>query len=105
MNMDEKFEKINWEMLQKFMEKNPEIATFLGFHDPYDKLLGDASLKAVYEDLELLEEWWRKIEENIDYNTLSDSNKVDWKVLNRALSLWKFGFYEQRMYERDPEGL
>ena len=105
MNTDEKFEKINWEMLQKFMEKNPGIATFLGFHDPYDKLLGDASLKAVYENLELLEEWHARITENIDYESLSDSNKIDWKVVDRAYNLWKFGFYERRMYERDPEGL
>jgi len=105
MDADKKFEKINWEMLQKFMDKNPEMATFLGFHDPYDKLLGDASLKAVYENLELLEEWRRKIEENIDYDSLSDNNKIDWKVLDRAHNLWKFGFYERRMHERDPEGL
>lgn len=105
MNMDEEFEKINWEMLQKFLDKNPEMGTFLGFHDPYDKLLGDASVKAVYENLELLEEWRRKIKENIQYESLSDNNKIDWKVLDHAYYLWKFRFYEQRMHERNPEGL
>jgi len=105
MNMDEEFEKINSEMLQKFLDKNPEMGTFLGFHDPYDKLLGNASLKAAYENLELLEEWRRKIKENIDYESLSDNNKIDRKILDHVYNLWKFGFYEQRMHERNPEGL
>jgi len=105
MDANKEFEAINWEMLQKFLEKNPGMATFIGFHEPYDELLGDASLKAVYENLELLEEWRRKVQGTIDYDALSDDNKIDWKVLDRAYALWKFGFDERRMYERDPEGL
>jgi uncharacterized protein (DUF885 family) len=105
MTMDEQFERINWEMLQKFLKKNPGTATFLGFHDPYDKLLGDATLKAVYENLELIEEWHSQVEQNIDFEALSDSNKIDWQVLDRAYNLWRFSFYERRTHEKDPEGL
>ena len=47
MSEDEKFEKLNMEVFQKFMAVNPFYATFLGLHDPYDMQMQDGSSKNV----------------------------------------------------------
>jgi len=61
MNADEEFEKLTQEALQQFLERNPEYATILGFHEPYDKLLSNGSIEEVYENLKLMENWLNKI--------------------------------------------
>ena len=100
-----KFEKLSDEMLKRFMDKNPEMATFLGFHDPYDKLMSDGSLESVYENLELLKEWRDRVREEINFESLSDDNKIDWRIIERAYDLWKFFIYEHRTHETDPDAL
>lgn len=44
-------------MFQKFIEKNPQYATFFGLHDPYDRLMPYGSAKNVFESLNLIKEW------------------------------------------------
>ncbi len=105
MNADEKFEKLNDEMLKRFIDKNPEMATFLGFHDPYDKLLSDGSLEAVYENLELLKEWRDRTRKEIDFEALSDNNKIDRRIIERAYDLSKFSIYEHRIHETNPDAV
>ena len=46
---DEMFEKLSKETLDKFLEKNPDFATFLGLHEPYDYLLPDGSTETFVE--------------------------------------------------------
>jgi hypothetical protein len=36
MNEDESFEKLTKEFLDRFLDNNPDFATQLGLHDPYD---------------------------------------------------------------------
>jgi uncharacterized protein (DUF885 family) len=105
LNADEKFEKLSDEMLKRFLEKNPDMATFLGFHDPYDKLLPDGSLEAIYENLELLREVRDRMREEINFESLNDDNRIDWKIVERAYDLWKFSIYEHRTHETDPDAL
>jgi uncharacterized protein (DUF885 family) len=105
LNADEKFEKLSREMLERFLEKNPEMATFLGFHDPYDKLLSDGSLEAVYEDLELLKEWRDRMREEINFGSLSEDNKIDWRIIEHVYNLSEFSIYEQRTHETNPDAL
>lgn len=54
MNVDEVFEKLAQEGLQEFLEMNPGWATFLGFPEPYDKLLSNGSVEEVCENLKLM---------------------------------------------------
>lgn len=39
LSVNEKFEKLSWEMFERLMAKIPHFATFIGLHEPYDKLL------------------------------------------------------------------
>lgn len=103
MNADEQFEELKKEMFDKFFEKNPHFASYLGLHDPYDYLLPKGDTAHVFENLEMLENYVRRMKETIDYNTLNDANKIDWQVLEKALEMNKFEVYEIRMHELNPD--
>ncbi len=102
MSVDEKFEELKKEMIDKFFEKNPHFASYLGLHDPYDYLLPKGGAAHVLENLKMLEEYVERMKATIDYNALSDVNKIDWQVLEKALEMTKFEVHEQRQYELNP---
>ncbi|MFQ6068699.1 MAG: DUF885 domain-containing protein [Candidatus Bathyarchaeia archaeon] len=103
MNVDEKFEELKKEMFDKFFEKNPHFASYLGLHDPYDYLLPKGDTAHVLENLKMLEEYVKRMKETIDYDALNDANKIDWQVLEKALEMSKFEIYERRMHELNPD--
>ena len=105
MNADEGFEKLTQEALQQFLERNPEYATFLGFHEPYDKLLSNGSIEQVYENLKLLKIWLNKMQTTINFDELNEEHKMDWRLLENAYESSKFSAYEQRAHEKNPEAL
>jgi uncharacterized protein (DUF885 family) len=103
MNADEMFEKLSQEILDKFLEKNPDFATYLGLHDPYDYLLPKGSTDLLLENLQLMEEWIRRLNETINRDELNEDNQTDWNVIEKTYELFKFQFYEQRMHELNPD--
>jgi len=105
MDANEAFEKLADEALKQFVDENPVWATFLGFHDPYDRLLSDGSIEQVYENLRLMEEWLEKIRKTVDFDALDEEHKVDWKLLENAYERFKFSAYEERAHEKNPEAL
>ena len=105
MGEDEKFEKINGEMFQKLLELNPDFATHIGLHDPYDDLLPDGSAAQVERNLKLAEDWVRRLGDEVEREKLSAENRIDWEALEMALEFSRFYFYEHRAYERDPDAL
>jgi len=100
---DEKFEKLKKEMVDKFFEKNPHFASVLGLHDPFDYLLPKGDTAHIIENLEMLEDYVKRMRETIDYNSLNDANKIDWQVLERILEVSTFEVYERRMHELNPD--
>lgn len=103
MNADEKFEKLKKEMYNRFFEKNPHFASYLGLHDPYDYLLPKGDTANVLENLKMIEEFVARMKDTVEYEDLSGSNKIDWKVAQKALESFRFDFYEYRKYERNPD--
>jgi len=103
LSADEKFEELKKGMFDKFFEKNPHFASYLGLHDPYDYLLPKGDTAHVLENLEMLEESVKRTKETVDYDALNDANKIDWQVLEKALGMSKFEVYEQRMHELNPD--
>lgn len=90
-------------MQNKFFEKNPDFATYLGLHEPYDYLMPSASTELLEENLHLLEEWIRTLKETIKHDELNAEHKIDWEVIEKAQEQWKFNFYERRMHELNPD--
>jgi hypothetical protein len=103
MNADETFEKLIQEMLDRLMEKNPDYATQLGLHEPYDSLLPSGATENLIENLQLLEETLKRLNNTLKREELNDQHKVDWEVIEQAYEQWKFIFYEQRTHESDPD--
>ena len=103
MNADEKFGDLKKEMIDKFFESNPHFASFLGLHDPYDYLLPRGDTAHIIEDLRMLEDHVKRMKKTIDFNDLEDANKTDWHVLEHTVKMNKFGFYEQRTHELNPD--
>ena len=103
MSADEKFEKLKEEVFRRFFEENPVFASYLGLHEPFDYQLPKGDTGHVLENLKILEESVKRMKETIDYNTLSDANKIDWHVLEKAVEANRFDFYERRQHERDPD--
>jgi len=105
LNADEMFEKLSQEMLDKFLEKNPDFATYLGLHEPYDYLLPNGSTERLVETLRLIEEWIKRLNETIRREELNEDHKIDWEVIEKAYEHYKFSLYEQRMHELNPDAL
>lgn len=103
MSEDERFEKLNMEMFQRLMEKNPHYATFFGLHDPYDWQMPDGSSRNVFESLELAKEWVDRMRETVKYEKLRGDHKVDWKVIELAYEREKFSVNEHRVWETNPD--
>ncbi|MEM2911737.1 MAG: DUF885 domain-containing protein [Candidatus Bathyarchaeia archaeon] len=103
LNADEAFEKLAKEMLEQFLDKNPDFATYLGLHEPYDYMLPKGSTEKIVENLQLMEEWLKRLNMNINRAELNSEHKIDWAVLEKVYELWKFDFYERRMHELNPD--
>lgn len=103
LNADEEFEKLNQTMLDKFLERNPHFATYLGLHEPYDYLLPDGSTEGLLGNLRLMEEWVNRLKETVKYDELNEEHKIDWELIEKAYEHSKFSFYEQRMHELNPD--
>ncbi|UCE29006.1 MAG: DUF885 domain-containing protein [Candidatus Bathyarchaeota archaeon] len=103
MNADEKFRNLKKEMIEKFFESNPDFASYLGLHDPYDYLLPRGDTAHIIKDLKMLEDYVKRMKKTIDFNDLEDANKTDWQVLEHTVKMNKFGFYEQRTHELNPD--
>lgn len=103
MSEDERFEKFNWGMFTKIMNKEPLFATFLGLHDPYDMLMPDGSSKSVFETLDLTKQWVDKMKETTKYEALNNDSKIDWKVIEHAYEQAKFSVYKHRTWETNPD--
>lgn len=89
--------------MARFLRLNPELATELGLHEPYDNMLPNGSTFRLFENHELGEEWLRNLKANVNREELNEENKLDWEVLERIQAQSKFELYEHRMHELNPD--
>ncbi len=103
MSSDETFERIGQEMFNELLEKNPDFATELGLHEPYDYLLPKGSADRYAENLEILQETLQRLKSELKREELSHQHEIDWEVIEKAYEQWKFALYEQRIHELNPD--
>ncbi|MDH5634434.1 MAG: hypothetical protein OEY30_01260, partial [Candidatus Bathyarchaeota archaeon] len=103
MNADQKFEELKKETIDKFFELNPHFASFMGLHDPYDCMLPKGDTARFFENHKILEDCVNRMKKTVEYDSLNDANKVDWRVLEDAFEFSKFDLYEVRSFERNPD--
>ena len=102
MSADQRFEELKKEMFGRFFEANPHFASYLGLHDPYDSQMPKGDTAHIIENLKLLEEFVERMKKAVDYNALSDDNRIDWQVMERAAEATRFETFELRMHELNP---
>jgi uncharacterized protein (DUF885 family) len=100
---DEKFDLLTKEMMERFLNNNPDLATQLGRHDPYDYLLPDGSTKRLLMNLEWEEEFLNRLEETVHRDELNDDHRLDWEVLERIHRYSAFTYHEHRLHELNPD--
>ncbi len=103
MSSDEMFERIGKEIFDKFMEANPDMATSLGLHEPYDWQLPDGSTERLLGNLRLEEEWMSRLDGNLRREQLNDAHKIEWDIIASWHESSKFFFYDRRVHELDPD--
>ena len=103
MDADKKFEELTQQMLEKFLEKNPDFATHLGLHEPYDYLLPDGSTERLKENLRMAEEWIKQLRDTINREELNQEHKTDWDIIEKTYEMWRFDFFELRRHELNPD--
>jgi uncharacterized protein (DUF885 family) len=103
MSSDETFERIGQEMFNELLEKNPDFATELGLHEPYDYLLPKGSADRYAENLQILQETLQRLKSELKREELTYQHEIDWEVIEKAYEQWKFALYEQRIHELNPD--
>jgi uncharacterized protein (DUF885 family) len=103
LSADERFDQLTKKMVDEFLELNPDYATELGLHDPYDYMLPDGSTKRLLKNLQLEEKWLNRLKETMKRQELNDEHKLDWDVLERVHEYSRFSFYEHRLHELNPD--
>ena len=105
MNADQKFDQLTKEMVSKLLKNNPDYATQLGLHEPYDYLLPNGTTERLVKNLELEEDWLQRLKETVSKEEISEEHKLDWEILKRLHRNSEFQFHEQRMHELNPDAL
>ena len=103
MSANEVFEKIGQEMLNKFLDNNPDYATQLGLHDPYDYLLPTGTSQRYIRDIELMHETLERLNKEVNREQLSAQHKIDWETIDLACKQGEFAFYEMKMHALNPD--
>ncbi|MFX1318169.1 MAG: DUF885 domain-containing protein [Promethearchaeota archaeon] len=103
MSADADFEALKNEFYERFYQMLPEVASMLGLHEPYDHLLSKGDLSRDFKIEKLLEEAIERMKSTIEFNTLNDSNKIDWQILERTLDIWKFNLHELNVNTLNPD--
>ncbi|MFQ5824069.1 MAG: DUF885 domain-containing protein [bacterium] len=97
---DGKFEALANNYIEKFLEMNPEWATYLGNHR-YDHRLNDYSLESVEREINFHKTYLDSLS-SIQENRLSLVNKIDYKILRTNLELMIFELDILKEYEWNP---
>jgi uncharacterized protein (DUF885 family) len=99
--LDEQFEKIAKDYVERLLQTHPEYATELGDHR-FDDKLTDYSDGAVAKELTTAKQFRQQLEQFNDLGQLSGANKVDVRLLKDNVDNEIFGLEELREREWDP---
>ncbi len=99
------FDTLNERMLLRFLDINPDMATMLGKHDPYDLLLPHGGVKRLQDNLGLLIDWNRDAERLLADEVLSSEQQISLETLRMSLSLQKFALEDYPLWRMYPDAL
>ena len=99
------FDTLNERMLIRLCEINPDMATILGKHDPYDHLLPHGGVKRLEDNLAMLIEWTAQAEEAAEDEQLSRDQSISLEVLRMTRDLHEFALKDYPLWRMYPDAL
>ncbi len=97
---NKKFKDLEEEIFDKFMKRNPVMATHMGIHE-YDDVLPDVTKQAHEEDMEMMEDWFEKLK-SFEDEELSEDNKIAKELGLHILDLMLFRMNELEHWKKQP---
>jgi uncharacterized protein (DUF885 family) len=98
---DDKFSKLVDQYLEFTWELSPMNATFNGVHK-YDDRLESFALSEAKKRLDKHRTFVARFQKEIDYNKLSEANRIDYKLIFDGLKSQEFLIERSRDLEEDP---
>ena len=83
-------DKLNEAMLKEFLKVNPDVATGLGIHEPYDWQLPHGGFKRFEYTRVLLDSWHAKAGEIAESEELSVEQRLSVEALRSAKEILQF---------------
>ena len=99
-NANDAFGKYCSDFIQALWKQNPEWASATGYH-AYDSLYSENTIEAMRKGVAWNDEWNKRLEE-IQYDSLSSGNQVDYRILQNQFKSAHFYFDTYKSYEWDP---
>lgn len=100
-----KLDDLNEEMLKEYLKINPDAATALGIHEPYDWQLPNGGFKKLEDTRNLLNSWYAKAEEIKASEDLSLEQKISIKNLKFAFDFIEFSLVDFPHWKMDPNAI
>lgn len=101
----EAFDRLNEDKLKEYLRINPDQATFLGLHEPYDWQLPHGGFKR-YEDTRSLMGSWHTDATNLAEKTdLTNEQKLSLKSLKSAIDILAFSLDDYPHWRMNPDAL
>lgn len=99
------FDSLNERMLIRFLDINPDMATMLGKHHPYDHFLPHGGVMRLQDNLRLLIDWNREAEQLSTRETFSRDQLISLETLRMSLGLQKFALDDYPLWKMYPDAL
>ncbi|OGS57230.1 MAG: hypothetical protein A3K60_06050 [Euryarchaeota archaeon RBG_19FT_COMBO_56_21] len=100
-----KFDDLNEEMLKEYLKINPDIATGMGIHVPYDWQLPNGGFKKLEDTRNLLTFWHTKVKELESSEELSLEQKISIKNLKYAIDFHEFSLVDYPHWKMNPNAI
>ena len=97
---DSDFEQLSEKFINEYLQRNPESAVSLGFHQ-YDGKISDFSLKGYSDQIEWLKSYKAKLAA-IDPTQLNENNYFNYKLLEIELDKELFSLEDRAGYKTNP---
>lgn len=99
------FDDLNEAKLREYLKINPDMATMIGLHEPYDWQLPHGGFKRLDETRTLLTSWYAEASEISKKEELSDEQKLALKAMKSALDILNFSLDDFPHWKMNPDAL
>jgi len=97
------FDGLSEETLRKLLEINPDSATALGLHDPYDFKLPDGGKRRFVETMDLMKAWSKKARALARSEDLDRDQSTSVKCIDLSLKFLEFQMKDYPLWKMIPD--